>query len=110
MPRAALLALLLLLPSTSLAAQTPDQAYEACLLGHSVTGVLQADLAPPDAYYRAAELCADVGSTVPEDYCPGESCGPGAVEEAVIHYWESVVAPLLAGEPGSPLVAPENTY
>lgn len=97
MLRAALLAMLLLLPAPTLAAQSPGEAYEACLIGHSVLGVLRLELSPADAYDRAFQQCAAVAATVGDDVCSEEAdaCGPVAVSEYVIHYWESVVAPSL---------------
>lgn len=112
MLRAALLAFLLLLPGTSSAAQTADEAYEACLFGHAVLGVLQLEMSPWDAYERAYGKCSDVAATVPDDVCSEEAdaCGPVAVSEYVIHVWESVVAPALIEEPGTPLRAPESVF
>lgn len=97
MLRGAIFAVAVLMAVPAYAGQTADEAYEACLIGHSTLGVLQSDLPPPVAYDRAVDLCADVANTVPADFCPGESCGAGAVEEAVIHYFESVVVPALTG-------------
>ena len=101
MMRTAALAITVLLwsPGHAVAGQAPDEEYEACLIGNSVIGVQRMELSPADAYERAYGMCSDVAETVPDTFCSEESaaCGPVAVSEYVIHYFENVIAPKLTG-------------
>lgn len=97
MLRGAIFAGVLLVTGPSLAAQTPDEAYGACLVGHTTLGATRNELSVSDAFEQAVGLCADLAAQVPEDYCPGESCGPGVVEEDIIHFIDAILAPKLMG-------------
>jgi hypothetical protein len=99
MLRAVILAVLVLMPVQAVAAQTAAEAYEACLVGHSVTGVLRSGLPVAKAFARAGDLCSGLRDQVSEGYCTGESCGIGSVEEDVIHFLENIVKPLLQPDP-----------
>lgn len=71
------------------AAQDAGEAFESCLVGHLVLSVAREGLSSSDAWSIASDKCIDLRALVPPNYNEGgESEGPGAIEEDLIHYWE----------------------
>lgn len=91
--RTALIAILLVIPGTALASQTADEAYGACLIGHTVEGVIRSDMPMVEALDRAQGKCTDVAASADD---------PAAVEDDVIHFldnqfYDAILAPKLTG-------------
>lgn len=91
MLRTVILVCLLLVPGHAVAGQSPEQAYEACLIGNSVIGVVQLELRPMYAYDRAADLCSDVAETVTD---------ADAIGEGVLHHFGYLIAPMITPDFG----------